>query len=551
MPTLRLITAAWLLLLPTASAQLVGGSWEFTELPGLMHTTQGHALCPVGDFDGDGVLDLLVGAPRGWGGNTPGRASIISGLTGDGLWGGRSGRAGERFGESVALVGDMDGDAVPDFLVGAPHHSFSSDIGKVYLYSGATGAQITVVDQPHVQYWDKRFGAAVAGGIDHNQDGIEDFLVGAPRFFGPGAGYYAGAVFIYSGVIGEGPLGVLYGTENQLFFGASLTILPDLDQDGVRDFLVGGHSRRGSPGAVFLHSGATGHLLGRVNGRSPGAFFGYATAALGDVNADGIPDFAVGAPAERGHGASESYFQVISGADLQVIWTQSRLPGEHIGHALAGIGDLDEDGATDLAVTVSGDSQHAASIELYSGATGVLLGVFPDPVSHHRYFGSALAGTDLDGDGSLDLAIGSGGGGPWEVLLLSRLPCLTPSASELQANASDQVLLALDFPVSEANFGYAVLISGAGTGPSWIAGLEVPLTIDPLLSQMLAGWQPPNLRGGLGALDPAGDATATLTGDPALAALVGQTLSLAAVSFDPRSEMGRISSVARALEILP
>ena len=71
---------------------------------------------------------------------------------------------------------------------------------------------------------------------------------------------------------------------------------------------------------------------------------------------------------------------------------------------------------------------------------------------------------------------------------------------------------------------------------------------------MLSPQRPPfayQIRISDGALDPAGDATATLTGDPALAALVGQTLSLAAVSFDPRSEMGRISSVARALEILP
>jgi hypothetical protein len=146
------------------------------------------------------------------------------------------------FGLALAGVGDIDGDGVPDLAAGAPYQNVAGqgDQGQVFLFSGATGARLRTLNDP-VPQAGAYFGLALAGGGDIDGDGVPDVAVGAP------------------------------GQE------------------------VAGQAGQGQ---VFVFSGASGQLVLTLTKPSPQAQagFGWTLAGVGDVDGDGIPDLAVGAP---------------------------------------------------------------------------------------------------------------------------------------------------------------------------------------------------------------------------------------------------------------
>src|SRR3989338_7971563 len=90
-------------------------------------------------------------------------------------------QVGAEFGSSMAFVGDINGDCVPDLLVGAPKQDVgaNADQGQAYLLSGATDALIRTLDNPIPQAGAK-FGAAVASAGAFDNDGKNDLLIGSP-----------------------------------------------------------------------------------------------------------------------------------------------------------------------------------------------------------------------------------------------------------------------------------------------------------------------------------------------------------------------------------
>ncbi len=161
-----------------------------------------------GDVDGDGVFDWLVGAPgESEADSLPdaGRAYLISGTSGQVRQIFRSPRAEENgnFGFTVAgLGGDIDGDSVPDVAIGAPFETVRDSLslgGRVYLFSGADGRLIAALASPHPEA-QGRFGLSLAGAVgDLNGDDVPDLLVGA-YFENPGAAPTdAGRAYLFSG----------------------------------------------------------------------------------------------------------------------------------------------------------------------------------------------------------------------------------------------------------------------------------------------------------------------------------------------------------------
>ncbi|MBC8329882.1 MAG: FG-GAP repeat protein [Planctomycetes bacterium] len=565
-PASLLPVLALLLALP-APAQVVGGEWE------LLHQFEGQAsldflgtvVAPAGDVDADGVPDLIFGtqysAPGGL--FQAGSALVHSGRTGAQLWRFDGAGAIDWLGRAVCGAGDVDGDGHDDLLVGASRTSPGGllDAGSALVYSGATGAQIWRFDGREIF---SAFGCSVAGPGDLDQDGTPDLVIGAYKD-GPSNGY-AGAITAYSGATGN-PLWRADGVLGAEILGQALATLGDLDGDGVGDILSGSEfaspSGKSNAGSVTVFSGRTGARLLSLEGDMPYDAFGCSVSGAGDLDHDGAPDILVGAWGADPNGmllAGSAY--AISGATGARIHTwKGEAAGDQFGGAVAGCGDVDGDGMPDLLVAAKEAGPEgwlgSGSVTLWSGATGGLLRRF-NGLAYGDNLGSSLAGPgDLDGDGLGELLIGArtadpqGRNAAGAVYLRSLDPILHPSASELPARLGAAVTLALDFPASEAGLAYAVLATRAGAGSCFRGGIRLPLNPDPLLDRMVAGWNPPLLRGGRGLLDAQGDGRATALGHPALSGAIGSAIHFAAVSFSPGLPQGRLASGARPVQLVP
>ncbi|MBZ0251774.1 MAG: integrin alpha, partial [Candidatus Methylomirabilis sp.] len=188
----------------------------------------GETVIQVGDLDGDGVSDLLVGAPYHsydvFEFDATGQAYLFSGRTGERIATLPNPLYGEQccfphlFGASGAALGDIDGDGVPDFAVGVPDDPDFLWPGSVVIYSGAN---LTVLRELKGQASSDRFGAALAALDDVDGDGFGDLAVGAPSYYVNDSPGPPGDVYIYSSKTWE-PVRTLMGTENGARFGTSL-----------------------------------------------------------------------------------------------------------------------------------------------------------------------------------------------------------------------------------------------------------------------------------------------------------------------------------------
>lgn len=380
----------------------------------------GRSVAAVGDVNGDGAADLLVGMPGAspFGLTGAGQAVLFSGATGLPVFTLIGTAVGDRFGDAVAGGGDVNGDGVPDLLVGAPDAMQGPvfSVGYVKVVSGANGAALFTLAGTATS---ENFGLAVAGVGDLNSDGMADFVIGAPGAIVGGASF-AGQATVYSGATGVVLLALngtpTFGLGAFSLFGTSTAGAGDLNGDAIADILVGSPNTSSYGGQVHAFSGSNGAVFLTLAGSFAFDYFGSSVASAGDLNSDGVPDFIVGSPRPLAWGGFP-YVKAFSGSSGSLLFTLTgSSETEGFGSAVAGGGDVNGDGAPDLVVGAPLADPFglvdAGQTFVFSGPTGASLYSFigtnpPAPPAAGDRFGTSVAVVgDLNGDGRADLLVG-------------------------------------------------------------------------------------------------------------------------------------------------
>jgi hypothetical protein len=342
-----IFSVCWFIILGTFTAYSQARLIPIANLTGDTLGTMFCVVANVGDVNGDGYDDFVVGAPGGkyarlyLGGPTLNTTRYIK-LAGD--------QPGSRFGWSVAGGGDLNGDGYPDIVIGAPWYSYGGNpdgtqmAGAVYVYFGGPTIHSTPDLILRINGWYYNFGQSVSIAGDLNHDGYSEIVVGAPNDDVDAHG----RVYVYFGGthIDTIPSAVLEGQLRFDSFGASVEIVGDVNKDGYDDLLIGAPQflTKQEWGKAYLVYG--GKNISLTNSTifvsdSLADQFGREVTSLGDINHDGYPDLGI-----VGLKRCCAYFggsQVDTTSALTFIAAGKRC-------VMAGVGDLNQDGFNDLVI---------------------------------------------------------------------------------------------------------------------------------------------------------------------------------------------------------
>ena len=247
----------------------------------------GESLACLGDVDADGVPDVALSAFNA------GQVVVFSGATAQLLYAVTVRAQNEA--PEIAVVADVDGDGISEFLASVESSNLAHTAAK--LYSGATGALIYDLSS-----MGSNFGSAVCDAGDVTGDGITDLAVGARNTVHPVRGTSEGAVYIYSGASGALVSTIYSPSADSDNFGRSLTNMGDINQDGVPDLAVGA-----TLFSAVIISGATGTDLMRA------AVGGQSLDRVPDRNQDGVDEL-LGSVSVAGNTAiNQGSIQIVSG----------------------------------------------------------------------------------------------------------------------------------------------------------------------------------------------------------------------------------------------
>jgi hypothetical protein len=321
----------------------------------------GRSVSSAGDVDGDGLDDLLIGAPD-YGGGNRGKsylflaASIAASGTfslsqADASFVGED--AGDESGWSVSSAGDVDGDGLSDLVIGAYR---AGGGGKSYLFLGASIAvggafDLSAADAVFVAeaaYDWAGFSVASAGDVDG--DGLSDLLMGAPRTDSNSDSSGSTYLFLGSSIVSGGTfdLRLAHATFRGVHYrersGISVSSAGDVDGDGLDDIFIGADSddlQANGPGWGVLFLGSTVASGGLFDLSEADVAFiadsqdlddgcscdhsGRSVSSAGDVDGDGLSDLLIGAwaNASGGFNAGKTYLVLssFSSPAYEGLWT--------------------------------------------------------------------------------------------------------------------------------------------------------------------------------------------------------------------------------------
>ena len=397
------------------------------------------------------------------------------------------------FGQSIANIGDLNGDGISDIAVGASGDDTGGDYrGAIYVlfmnHNGTVSHTIEINSNtpngPDLNDFDY-FGSSITNIGDLNNDGISDIAVGGT------GGTLGGTVHIMlmnsNGTVSRtmmldnntanGPVVNEYD-----YFGQSIANIGDLNGDGISDIAVGAvyddgssthHSaNRGAMHIMFMnHDGTISRTIEINDATANGPtlndsdYFGQSIANIGDLNGDGVPDIAVG---ESDDGAGATYIGTIQIMFMNSDGTISDImeindtttnglvlnAGDNFGRSIANIGDLNNDGVTDIAVGSNGNdaggTNRGSIYIMLLNSNGTVFRTMeinsntsngPD-LNNGDQFGTSIANIgDLNNDGVTDIAVGAnygggGSGGAIHLVFLNSIDTTAPTITNITSNAT-------------------------------------------------------------------------------------------------------------------
>lgn len=368
----------------------------------------GQSVSGVGDVNGDGVDDFIVGAPGSLSGSSFGFARVFSGIDGAVLHTFYADSLGDNFGASVSGAGDVNGDGFHDMIIGAQNASdFGQNSGSARVVSGGNFATLYTF---HGDSAFDIFGFGVSGVGDVDGDGFDDVMVGAPA--DDNNGINSGSAKVFSGVDGS----ILYSLNGDAAgdrFGTSVSGAGDLNGDGCDDFMVGSpldDTNGVNTGKTQVFSGLDGTIIFTLFGDPPGGAFGFLSCA-GDVNNDGVDDFIVSAPTDDTNGMNSGSAKVFSGDDGSILFS---LNGDNaldrFGSSVSRAGDVNGDGFDDFLVGIPLDDNNgtsSGSARVYSGIDGSIITTYSGQVAFSCTGNDVDGLGDINGDGFDDVIVGS------------------------------------------------------------------------------------------------------------------------------------------------